>query len=136
MIAIDTNILVRLLLGDEPQSQVHAAQKIFARTQLGEKIFISAFVLLETAWVLKNKGRTHIEIAEALEMVANTDGIFVSLKTAVLEGLARMKNAPAGIGLADCFILADSASHDSLPLLTFDQALRNSEPVRTSNPSD
>ena len=136
MIAIDTNVLVRLLLGDEPQAQVDAAQKIFSRTQSGEQIFISAFVLLETAWVLKNKGRTQKEIADALEKVANTDGIFVSLKTAVLDGLARMKQAHASIGLADCFILADAASHDSLPLLTFDEALRNSEPFRTSKPSE
>ena len=134
MKALDTNVLVRVLLGDEPQAQVQAARKLLAEAEQGEKIFISAFVLLETAWVLKGKGRTTREIAFALERVVHTEGIVVSLKTAVLAGLTRLKDAPSGVGIADCLILADAAEHRALPLFTFDEALRRAEPDRTGLP--
>jgi predicted nucleic acid-binding protein len=130
VIAIDTNVLVRVLLGDEPKEQVDAARALLRRAEDGEKIFLSAFVLLETAWVLKSKGRSPKDIADALTQVVQTEGIVVSLKAAVLEGLACLRTSPAGMGLADAFILADAAHHEALPLMTFDEALQRSEPTR------
>jgi predicted nucleic-acid-binding protein len=47
MIAVDTNVLVRLLTGDEPK-QAAAARSLFA----SEVIWIAKTVLLETGWVL------------------------------------------------------------------------------------
>src|ERR1039458_6794249 len=49
MIAVDTNVLVRLLTGDKP-SQAAAARRLFA----SEPIWIARTVLLETAWVLRS----------------------------------------------------------------------------------
>lgn len=48
MIAIDTNILVRLLISDNP-AQNKAVQKLFVT----EEIFVAVTVLLETEWVLR-----------------------------------------------------------------------------------
>ena len=47
MIAVDTNVLVRLLTGDD--SKQEAARSLFAR----EPIWIAKTVLLETGWVLR-----------------------------------------------------------------------------------
>lgn len=47
MIAVDTNVLVRLLTGDNP-GQAAKAYALFA----SESIWVSKTVLLETAWVL------------------------------------------------------------------------------------
>src|SRR5712691_8631408 len=49
MIAVDTNVLVRLLTGDHPQ-QSAAARSLFA----AEPIWIAKTVLLETGWVLRS----------------------------------------------------------------------------------
>ena len=49
MIAVDTNILVRLLTGDDPK-QTAAARSLFA----AEPIWIAKTVLLETGWVLRS----------------------------------------------------------------------------------
>ena len=49
MIAVDTNVLVRLLTGDNP-GQAAAARAAFA---LGP-VWVSKTVLLETAWVLRS----------------------------------------------------------------------------------
>ncbi len=48
MIAVDTNIVVRLLTGDDP-SQTEQAREIFTAAQ----IFIPETVILETEWVLR-----------------------------------------------------------------------------------
>jgi predicted nucleic-acid-binding protein len=49
MIAVDTNVLVRLLTGDEPR-QAAAARALFA----AGPIWIAKTVFLETAWVLRS----------------------------------------------------------------------------------
>jgi predicted nucleic-acid-binding protein len=49
MIAVDTNVLVRLLTQDDPK-QAAAARSLFA----AEPIWIAKTVLLETAWVLRS----------------------------------------------------------------------------------
>lgn len=48
MIAVDTNIIVRLLTGDD-QHQMAQAREIFAAAE----IFIPETVILETEWVLR-----------------------------------------------------------------------------------
>ncbi len=48
MVAIDTNVLVRLLTGDD-KTQYNASRKLFD----DGIIFISDSVLLETEWVLR-----------------------------------------------------------------------------------
>jgi predicted nucleic-acid-binding protein len=49
VIAVDTNVLVRLLTGDEPK-QSAAARRLFA----SQPIWIAKTVLLETGWVLRS----------------------------------------------------------------------------------
>lgn len=48
MVAVDTNVIVRLLTGDDPE-QSERAQALFRRSQ----VFIPSTVLLETEWVLR-----------------------------------------------------------------------------------
>ena len=48
MIAVDTNVLVRLLTGDDP-AQTQRAAELFAQ----ESILVPKTVLLETEWVLR-----------------------------------------------------------------------------------
>src|SRR2546423_6095989 len=49
MIAVDTNILVRLLTGDDAKQEA-AARSLFA----ADSVWIAKTVLLETGWVLRS----------------------------------------------------------------------------------
>ena len=49
MLAVDTNVLVRLLTGDHPRQEA-AVRSLFA----SESIWIGKTVLLETCWVLRS----------------------------------------------------------------------------------
>jgi len=52
--AIDTNVLVRFLVNDDPR-QSKVAKEIFRGAELArESLFVSSLVLLETIWVLES----------------------------------------------------------------------------------
>jgi len=52
--AIDTNVLVRFLVNDDPR-QSKAAKEIFRSAELARgSLFVSSLVLLETIWVLES----------------------------------------------------------------------------------
>ncbi len=55
MLGLDTNVLVRYLVQDEPQ-QCQKAKRLIARELAkGEPVLISLLVLLETEWVLRSR---------------------------------------------------------------------------------
>ena len=55
MIGIDTNVLVRFLVRDDP-AQFERAQKLIGReATAGNPVFVSLLVMLEAEWVLRSR---------------------------------------------------------------------------------
>ena len=99
MLAIDTNIVVRLLTGDEPDQAARAKRLIET-----EAVFIASTVLLEAEWVLRGAyGLAKTEVLAALSRLAG-------LPQVNLEHPARVAGAmiwaTAGLDFADAFHLA------------------------------
>lgn len=57
MIALDTNVLVRFLVEDDPAQSAAAAALIDHAVDVGDEIFVSDIVLCETVWVLSGSYR-------------------------------------------------------------------------------
>lgn len=115
MIAVDTNVLVRLLTGDDP-AQTKRAADLFAR----ENIFIAKTVLLETEWVL----RYSYELPPAVVLAAfrNILGlpqVAVEDGAALVEVLARYEG---GMDFSDALHLASVREADEFA--TFDTRLK------------
>jgi predicted nucleic-acid-binding protein len=53
MIALDTNVLVRFLVVDDPDQSRRARRLIERATADDEQLFVSDLVLVETVWVLR-----------------------------------------------------------------------------------
>jgi predicted nucleic-acid-binding protein len=54
MKGVDTNILVRFLVGDDTE-QAHKVYKLFKRAEEdGDELFVSTLVILELIWVLES----------------------------------------------------------------------------------
>ena len=53
MIGLDTNVLLRLLLGDEPNQAAATRSAIDLELQAGEPPVVCLLTLLETEWVLR-----------------------------------------------------------------------------------
>lgn len=113
MIAVDTNVLVRLLTGDD-REQAAAARGLFAVQQ----IWIAKTVLLETGWVLRSLyGFEESAISEAFTRLLGLKNVQVEDESSVSAALSLTTH---GIELADAIHLS-SRSHGAT-FLSFDQS--------------
>ncbi|MCY3596595.1 MAG: type II toxin-antitoxin system VapC family toxin [Rhodospirillales bacterium] len=112
MRAIDTNVVVRYLTGDDPD------QSARARTAVdGGAVFASTTVLLESEWVLRSVyGFAPEEVAAALRAFAGLPGVVVENPGRIAAALDR---AEAGMDFADALHLGAAARCDTM--LTFDR---------------
>jgi len=98
MTAVDTNVLVRLLTGDDPK-QAAAARSLFESGQ----IWIAKTVLLETGWVLRSLyGFEESAIRDAFTKLLGLKNVRVEDEPAVAAALALTAN---GIEFADAMHL-------------------------------
>ena len=117
MRAIDTNVLVRILVRDEPD-QTAAADAFVSRGA-----WISLLVLMETAWVLRSVyERTSAQIAAGIELLLDHETIVVQDADLVGRALAEFRKHPS-IGFSDCLIVEQARRTAHLPIGTFDRAL-------------
>lgn len=99
MTAVDTNVLVRLLTGDEPE-QAAAARSLFA----SEPIWIAKTVLLETGWVLRSLyGFEESAIHDAFTKLLGLKNVHAEDESSVAAALALTTQ---GIELADAMHLS------------------------------
>lgn len=99
MIAVDTNVLVRLLTGDEPKREA-AARFLFA----SEQIWIAKTVLLETGWVLRSLyGFEESAIRDAFSKLLGLRNVCVEDESSVAAALALTSHR---IELADAMHLS------------------------------
>lgn len=112
MIAVDTNVVVRLLVPDDPDQSARA-RDLFA----AEQVFIPDTVVLETAWVLAYSYELDKDaIAAGLRRLFGLPN--VQLRDAAEMGLA-LEWYGRGLDFADALHLVQSAH--CARLLTFDR---------------
>ena len=128
MRAVDTNIVVRYLTGDDPGQAARAKAAVDAGN-----VFVSTTVLLESAWVLRSVyGLSGEEAAAALRAFSGLPGVSVESPDLIAEALGR---AEAGMDVADALHLGAAARCEAL--LTFDRRfieLAGDAPVRVTEP--
>src|SRR5664280_2395376 len=99
MIAVDTNVVVRLLTEDDPK-QAAAARSLFA----GGPIWIAKTVLLETGWVLRSLyGFEESGICDAFTKLLGLKNVRAEDESSVAAALALTAH---GIELADAMHLS------------------------------
>ena len=117
MQAVDTNVLVRLIVRDDPE-QVRAAQKLIAGGA-----WVSQLVLAETTWVLDAVyERTSEQIAVALGMLLNHKDLSVQDADLVHLAVDQFRERPA-LGFSACLNLQTARRARHLPLGSFDRNL-------------
>ena len=112
MLAVDTNVIVRIVTNDDPE-QARRAVALFER----ERIFIAKTVLLEVEWVLRFSYQLPREvIAPTLRKVIGLPPVAVEVPDEVFIALDGYEQ---GLDFADALHLASSGSADGFA--TFDQ---------------
>jgi predicted nucleic-acid-binding protein len=123
MTGIDTNILVRFLVGDDP-AQAERARRFLAESRAkGERVHVSVLVLCEAAWVLRSTfARPKGAALDALEQVLHTDVFQVEADEAVGRAVEACRRGPGDF--ADHLIAQLNEAHGCRQTVTFDRALR------------
>jgi predicted nucleic-acid-binding protein len=114
VVAIDTNILVRLLTGDDP-AQYQASRQLFEH----EDIFIAETVILETEWVLRHAYQfSSASICGAFRKIFGLPNVSLTPGHAGLIAQA-LEWHEKGLDFADALHLSLSQHHAAMK--TFDE---------------
>jgi predicted nucleic-acid-binding protein len=117
MRAVDTNLLVRLLVRDDAV-QVEAAESFVA-----PGAWVSHLVLAETLWVLDAVyERSAAQLAVAVELLLDHQSLTLQDADVVEAALGHFRARPS-LGFSDCMVLETARKAGHLPLGTFDKAL-------------
>ena len=116
MIAVDTNVLVRVITNDDP-AQASRAAKLLARP---DRVFVPKTVVLELEWVLRSGyGIDRQGIAAAIHRLQYLSNVEIEDDSIVALALTWYE---AGMDFADGLHLASAGP--GLDFATFDAALR------------
>ena len=129
MKTLDTNVVVRLLIGDDPQQTPIAEQAFLSAIATGG-VYLPDVVLAEVAWVLPGYDLERATRYQLLERLVRTRGVVVDDIDAVIDALEQFS---LGGDLADQLILARASSAAALPVLSFDRRFASSEGIELLN---
>ena len=113
MVAVDTNVLVRLLTGDDPRQSAMARSLVES-----EPIWIAKTVLLETAWALHSTyGIQEEAIRDAFTRLLGLQNVQAEDAPAIADALALTAH---GIEMADAIHLTSRPA--GTRFVTFDKS--------------
>jgi len=115
LIAVDTNILVRLIVADD-DAQLGAVKELLA----SNTIVVPHIAIVEAEWVLRSTYCwSRRKVADALAAVLHLHSVTIDVKDHVIWALERHR---AGADLADMLLLV--AARDAAGFATFDRKLK------------
>jgi predicted nucleic acid-binding protein len=126
VIAADTNVIVRLLTGDEPK-QTEQARRLFDT----ETVFLPKTVMLEAEWVLRRLYRLdRAAVVRALAALIALPRVRCEDEAAIMQALSWCSD---GLDFADALHLASSRAVTRFA--TFDLALIKGAAANNAGPA-
>lgn len=125
MIGLDTNVLLRYLLRDDPAPAARADREL----ERDERFLIDSIVLCELVWVLEaGYGFSRTEIAAALERILATAQFEIESKDLALAALDDFRQSAADF--SDCLIGRRNRAGGAPETVTLDRGLKGLEGFR------
>jgi len=129
MIALDTNVLVRLVLRDDEAQAQRARELVEFHSHSDASLFVSDVVLAEFAWVLRSRYALPGEaIGRTLRAMLDNATLAWQSRTAAVQALRLFEQG--GVDFPDCLIVALAQSHKCEAVATFDEGMRALPEVR------
>ena len=123
---IDTNVVLRYLLGDHPEFSPKAEAFMFDVSKGVKKAEILNVVIVECIYVMEKYYEIpKTEIVEKLSGILNFSGIVNPDRSEILEALLKYENS--NIDIVDC-ILAASSSPEKV-VISFDKDMKKLKAV-------
>ncbi len=122
MAAVDTNVVIRLLVSDDESQQRTARRRLDRLAAANEPVFVSTLVLAEVTWVLSSVYEYGREAqAEAVRALLETPPFVVDAAPSVRRALGWFEGGSAEFSDYLAAALADAVGQ--APLFTFDRKL-------------
>jgi predicted nucleic-acid-binding protein len=116
---LDTNVLLRYLLRDDPGQAARAGREI----ERGERFLIDAIVLCEVVWVLEaGYGLSRRDVAATLERLLATAQFEIESKDLAIAALDDFRRSTADF--SDCLIGRRNRAAGAEETVTFDRSLK------------
>ena len=119
MAFVDTNIILRWLLGDH--KLLSSKAELLVEAAKRASLVVTDVVVAEIVYVLRATGRDRQQTGEALGLIARTSAFKYENEEAILEVASLLTST--NLDFADCYLLA-RARRENQSLETFDSGLR------------
>ena len=119
MLGIDTNVLVRFLVQDDPAQFEKALKLIKREVAAGRRVLINQLALMETEWVLRSRyNLSKTEIIGAISGLLDSTEVEFEDEPGIEQALFLWKDSTADF--ADCLIGAHNRRLGCRATATFD----------------
>lgn len=117
--ALDTNVLVRLIVQDDESQALIVSRLLEQHTRRSESLWVAVTVMLELEWVLRSRYKfSKADVIRALSSLLTTIELIFESEAALEQALASYEEGGADFGEYLHLSLAQKAS--ALPFWTFD----------------
>ncbi|MDA2927479.1 type II toxin-antitoxin system VapC family toxin [Acidobacteria bacterium AH-259-G07] len=124
MTGLDTNVLIRYLVKDEPRQSGRAARLMQEVLQRGDSLFLNHIVLCELVWVLESAyGYPKADIASTLEKILMTEQFEIEGRDEVWSALDGYEKDRGDF--SDYLIGRKNQHHSCSRTVTFDRSLKD-----------
>ena len=121
MIGLDTNVLLRYVMGDDVEQRKQAKKLIDDSLSGGETLFVSLVTLVEAAWTMRNAyGMSRDAVCDVVAALASTPGVILHEREAVERAVGLSQTA--GCDLPDALIAELGRQAGCSRTVTFDIA--------------
>ena len=117
MLAVDTNVLVRLLARDDARQALAADQAVAKGAWVSHLVLAEAIRILDAVY-----GRTAKQLIAALDLLLVHESLVLQDADGVSAALSQFRAKPM-LGFSDCLVLEVARKAGHQPLATFDRAL-------------
>ena len=117
MLAVDTNVLVRVLARDDARQAAAADQAVAKGAWVSHLVLAEAVRVLDAVYA-----RTAKQLIAALELLLVHETLVLQDADVVARALTHFRARPA-LGFSDCLVLEIARKAGHLPLASFDKAL-------------
>jgi predicted nucleic-acid-binding protein len=129
MIGLDTNVIVRFLVIDDPEQAKKASTLVRTAIKNNQPLFIDSIVLCELVWVLEGAySFSKEEISDVLEKILMTEQIIIQDRDEAWLALDDYRSGAADF--SDYYIGRINKTSGCNSTATFDQALKGNDLFR------
>jgi predicted nucleic-acid-binding protein len=123
VIALDTNLLVRLVVQDD-EAQARAVERLLLRARRDQtSLFVADVVMCELVWVLTRRlGLGRADIVDVLDRLLRTELVVVADAAITSRTLSAYRDGRGDF--ADYLIREQAFANDASEVVTFDRTLK------------